>query len=82
MRLIIGLLLGAVLGLIWPNFLAFRPITIGLAATCLYAIVWMWMFGRLIRRHGWKHVWVLLGLPLVLFWPATYAFMVRLHAQQ
>lgn len=75
-KLIIGLLFGALLGLVWPMFLIFGPITIGLVVTSLYALVWLWMLALLLRRHGWKHLWLVFGMPLVLFWPANYAFMV------
>jgi membrane protein YdbS with pleckstrin-like domain len=72
---IAGLLVGAVLGLLWPYFVAFRPVAIGLVATFVYAIVWLWMFGRLLQRRGWRHMWLVLVLPFVLYWPAIYAYM-------
>ncbi len=65
-----------VVGPVWPLFMWFRPITIGLAATTAFAITWLAVVIAMAIRHGSKYLWFLLAAPLLLYHPLIYAFMV------
>ena len=71
-----GLAGGAVLGAIWPEFIRFRPLSIGLAATCIYGLAWFTASIMLLRRIGWWGALLILAAPLLLIWPLQYAVMM------
>jgi len=71
-----------VLGPVWPGFVWFRPITIGLGLTLLYAAVWAGSVAALAKRHGWPFLLFFLAAPIVLYWPLMYAFMVSCLSNQ
>jgi hypothetical protein len=64
------------LGPVWPNFIWFRPLTIGLAATTIFATVWVIAVLALAWCHDWRFLVFFIATPFLLYWPATYVFMV------
>jgi len=75
-QLVVSVVAIALFGFIWPNFIVFRPLSLGLMATCLYAIVWFLIWILLLLRYGWKQTWLVIEMPLVLFWPLSFAIVI------
>jgi hypothetical protein len=74
--LVVSSVVLAVLGVVWPWFVWFRPISIGLAATSIFAAFWVTVVLVLACRHGSRYLWFFSATPFLLYWPVTYAIMV------
>ena len=65
----------AILATVWPNFVWFRPPRVEFYITLLHALLWLVLVTLMLEKHGWTRLWLVVGLPLVSWWPLLYLFV-------
>jgi hypothetical protein len=50
-------------------------VRIGFIVTSIIAVAWFITVAMLVFCYGWKNLWTVLAVPLILYWPLMYGIM-------